>query len=156
MTGMKKKVILSIAAITVLAAAIFAVIAIKNAASNDDASSDKDLKTIVEPASFDMEYPERLCGYPADSLTSNSSTIEVPYGKGGFVRKTLGVNDNSGDNTAYSEINEQTVNGRTVTVKGDEGLIRIAVWTDNNFAYTIKLNEGVSIDEMTEYIKVTR
>lgn len=154
---MKKKVILSIAAITVLAAAIAAVIAVKNTAfSSDGASSDKSSEAIAAQAAFGMEYPERLCGYPADSMTSNSSTIEVPYGKGGFVRKTLGVNDNSGDKTAYSETSEQNVNGRTVTVKGEEGLIFLAVWTDNNFAYTIKPCEGVSLDEMTEYIKVTR
>ncbi len=155
---MKKKVILSIAALVVLAGAVLAVIIIKQRTTpKSGGPSYNSYAAAVEQASFRMEYPERLCGYLVTDFISNSSTIEVQYGHGGFVRKTLGVNDNSGDDgNAYSETNEQTVNEMTVTVKGDESLIRIATWIDNNFAYTIKLNDGVSLEEMTEYIKSTR
>lgn len=103
-----------------------------------------------------MEYPDRLCGFPVTGFRSNSGMIEARYGSGGFIRKTLGVADNSGDKTEYHEIAEQSVNGLTVTLKGDDGLVFLAVWNDNNFAYTVSAANGVTADEMTDYIEATR
>lgn len=154
---MKKKIIISVVAVAVLAAVIFAVIAVKyKSASNSGINSYDSMEEAVKKAAFNMEYSDRLCGYPATDYRSSSSTVEVQYGGGGYIRKTLGVTDNSGESENYSETNNQSINGHTVTCKGNDGLIYLAVWNDNNFAYTIKTNTGVSLDEMTEYIVATR
>lgn len=152
---MKRKIILSAVMIAVLAAGIFAIITIKNNSSNRTESFDT-MEDALKTASFNMDYPDRLGGYPATVFASDSSTVEVQYGNGGFIRKTLGVNDNSGGSTKYGEVNEENINGLTVTLKGDDGLIYLAAWNDNNFAYTVKVNKGISVDEMTEYIEATR
>ncbi len=154
---MKKKTIITIIVVAVLVAAFIAVIVIKNnTVSNGRTESFSSIEEAEKEAPFNMEYSDRLCGCPATDFKANSSTIEVHYGSAGFIRKTLGVADNSDSDTAYSESGEQTINGLTVTCKGNDGLVSLAVWNDNNFAYTISINEGVSIDEMTEYIEATR
>ena len=154
---MKKKIVITVILIFVFIAAFIAVIVIgKSTASNGNTQSYSSMEEAQKEAPFNMEYSDRLCGYPATDFEANSSTIEVHYADAGFIRKTLGVIDNSGNNTEYSESSEQSINGLSVTLKGNDGLVYLAVWNDNNFAYTISVNEGVFADEMTEYIEATR
>ena len=154
-----KKIIISIAvAIVILIAAVFAVITINNHSKQNDGGEQiyENIEDAAKNASFYLKYPDRLCGYPATVFRSNSSMIEVKYGDTNYIRKTLGVMDNSGNKTKYNENIEQRINGITVTFKGEDGLYYLAVWNDNNFAYTISVTTGVTIDEMTEYIEATR
>ena len=155
---MKNKIIIGVIAIVILTAAVFAAITISNEAGQNEngLQTYENMDEAAKNASFNMEYPDRLCGFPVTGFRSNSSMIEVQYGNDGFIRKTLGVADNSGDQTAYRESAEQSVNGVTVTLKGNDGLVFLSVWNDNNFAYTISAANGVNADEMTEYIEATR
>lgn len=157
MKDRKKAIIISIVAIAVLAAGVFAVFTIGKDKKSDAGTKTYDnMEEAVSQAAFNMEYPDRLCGYPATEFASNSSTIEIKYAAGGYIRKTLGVNNNSGENENYPETEEQVINGRSVTCSGEDGLLTLATWKDNNFAYTVKLNTGVTLDEITEYIESTR
>ena len=154
---MKKRIVITIIMVAVFVAAFIAVVIIKNnTPATGRIQSYSSMEDAQKEAPFNMDYSDRLCGYPATDFEANSSTIEVHYADAGFIRKTLGVIDNSGNNTEYSENSEQSINGMTVTFKGNDGLVYLAVWNDNNFAYTISVNEGVSVDEMTEYIEATR
>ena len=154
---MKKKIVITVILIFVFVAAFIAVIVIKNnTPATGRIQSYSSMEEAQKEAPFNMDYSDRLCGYPATDFEANSSTIEVHYADAGFIRKTLGVIDNSGNNTEYSESSEQSINGLSVTLKGNDGLVYLAVWNDNNFAYTISVNEGVSLNEMTEYIEATR
>ena len=154
---MKKKIIITIMMIAVFVAAFIAVVVIKNnTPATGKTQSYSSMEEAEKAAPFNMDYSDRLCGYPATDFEANSSTIEVHYADAGFIRKTLGVIDNSGNNTEYSESSEQSINGLTVNCKGNDGLVYLAVWNNNNFAYTISVNEGVSVDEMTEYIEATQ
>lgn len=154
---MKKKNVITIIMVAVFVAAFIAVVVIKNnTPATGKTQSYSSMEEAQKEAPFNMDYSDRLCGYPATDFEANSSTIEVHYADAGFIRKTLGVIDNSGNNTEYSESSEQSINGLSVTLKGNDGLVYLAVWNDNNFAYTISVNEGISIDEMTEYIEATR
>ena len=154
---MKKKIVITIIMVAVFVAALIAVIAIKNntpAAGRTQSYSS--MEEAQKAAPFNMDYSDRLCGYPATDFKANSSSIEVRYAEAGFIRKTLGVIDNSGSKEEYSEISEQNINGLAVTFKGNDGLIYLAIWNDNNFAYTISVNNGVPLDVMTEYIEATQ
>ena len=155
---MKNKIIIGVVAIVILIAAVFAVITISNKAGQNENGlhTYENMDEAAKNASFNMEYPDRLCGFPVTGFRSNSSMIEARYGNDGFIRKTLGVADNSGNKTEYSESTEQSVNGLTVTLKGNDGLVFLAVWNDNNFDYTISVANGVNADEMTEYIEATK
>jgi uncharacterized protein YxeA len=154
---MKKRIVITIIMVAVFVAAFIAVVVIKNnTPATGKTQSYSSMEEAEKAAPFNMDYSDRLCGYPATDFEANSSTIEVHYADAGFIRKTLGVIDNSGNNTEYSESSEQSINGLSVTLKGNDGLVYLAVWNDNNFAYTISVNEGISIDEMTEYIEATQ
>ena len=155
---MKNKIIFGFVAIVILIAAVFAALTINDKVrqSEDGVQTYEKMDDAVKSASFHMEYPDRLCGFPVTGFRSNSSMIEARYGDDGFIRKTLGVADNSGNKTEYHESTEQSVNGLTVTLKGNDGLVFLAVWNDNNFAYTVSVANGVNADEMTEYIEATR
>lgn len=155
---MKNKIIISMVAIVILIAAVFVVFTINNKFEQNEggAQTYENMDEAAKNASFHMEYPDRLCGFPVTGFRSNSSMIEVQYGNNGLIRKTLGVADNSGNKTEYKESVEQSVNGITVTLKGNDGLYYLAVWNDNNFAYTVSAATGVTVDEMTEYIEATR
>lgn len=154
---MKKKIVITIIMVAVFVAALIAVIVVKNnTPATGKTQSYSSMEEAEKAAPFNMDYSDRLCGYPATDFEANSSTIEVHYAEAGLIRKTLGVADNSGNNTEYSESSEQIINGLTVTCKGNDGLVYLAVWNNNNFAYTISVNEGVSVDEMTEYIEATQ
>ena len=155
---MKNKIIIGVVAIVILIAAVFAVITISNKAGQNEGGVQtyENMDEAAKNVSFHMEYPDRLCGFPVTGFRSNSSMIEVQYGNDGFIRKTLGVADNSGNKTEYHESAEQSVNGLTVTLKGNDGLVFLAVWNDNNFAYTISSASGVNAEEMTEYIEATK
>ena len=155
---MKNKIIIGVVAIVILIAAVFAVITISNNSKQNEGGVQtyENMDDAAKNASFHMEYPDRLCGFPVTGFRSNSSMIEVQYGNDGLIRKTLGVADNSGNKTEYTESVEQSVNGLTVTLKGNDGLVFLAVWNDNNFAYTISSASGVNAEEMTEYIEATK
>ena len=156
---MKNKVIISIVAALILIAALLSVISFNNKLKQNNGGGQQIYKSFEEAeknAAFDMKYPDRLGGFPVEGFVSNSSMIEVRYESGGFIRKTLGVTDNSGDTTEYTETTEHIVNGVSVTFKGDDGLVRLAVWNYNNFAYTVSVSRGVAAEEMTEYIEATR
>lgn len=167
---MKKKIIISVVAAVVCIAVFTTVIIInlrsKTAAPEADSSEAK--KSVSEllsegkaenndtAADFGFEYPDRLGGYQATDMQSNSSMIEITYSNAGFVRKTYAVSENSGDKTEYDESMDLVIDGSKVTFKGNDGMVNLAVWNENNYAYTISVNEGVSPEDMEEYVKTTR
>lgn len=158
---MKKKIAV-IVFVAILIASMCIVIAVrqKSVPKNSTSTSSYDTaEDAMAAASFNMEYPDRLCGYPVTGFEANSSTIEINYGTSGFIRKTLGVTDNSGNKDEFPETDSEEFNEMKITFKGKDSLIYQASWTYNNFAYTISLFDdagGIDKDEMTEYIQSTR
>lgn len=57
-------------------------------------------------------------------------------------RQSMGSNDNAGDYNIYSDEVELTAGGRTVTLKGDNGIYVLAVWTDEAYSYSLSLSPG--------------
>ena len=150
---MKKLIIITVCLIAILAGAIITMAILKkNTVDNNG-------ETEPEKASFPIEYTDRLAGYPATGTHSDSSTIEITFGDMGYIRKTYAVIDNSGEDHGFDETSERVIDGIAVTFFGENGKVRLAVWNNNNFAYTIRINsgfDGVSPEEMTEYVKATK
>ncbi|MBR4450358.1 MAG: hypothetical protein IKS39_00805 [Clostridia bacterium] len=155
-----KKTAICIIMAAVLVAAVAAVIVIKNkTVKNDRVREYSNIEQAVEAADFDMDYTDRLAGVPATGYSSNSSTIEITYGDAGFIRKTLGVTDNSDRRADLDEKTEQSINGYKVTLRGRDGKYYLATWEYNSFAYTISISdsqEGATLEEMTDYINSIR
>jgi hypothetical protein len=68
-------------------------------------------------------------------------------------RKSVGTEDNSGDYETYSLDKKVAVEGVDVTLKGEENKISLAVWTKDGYAYSMRVSEGITEQEMIAMIK---
>lgn len=71
------------------------------------------------------------------------------------IRKGTGTDDISGDYNTYAETRDVTVGKNTVTFKGSDGKVSLAVWTANGQAYSVAAvvgGAGISEDEMTQIL----
>ena len=66
-----------------------------------------------------------------------------------------GVEDISGDYNNYKTNNVVNINGSEVKLKGDDNLIKVAVWSVNNMSYSISVNDGMKQDDIINIIKST-
>lgn len=86
---------------------------------------------------------------PADSTISSLSVIpgeliQADCGNGLSIRKAAGSADISGDYTAYPETEAASVGETTVTLKGSDGKVKVAVWTSDGYTYAIRSETGMS------------
>ena len=82
----------------------------------------------------------------------NDEMLEVVYVNGedetGRVRKARGSEDISGDYNEYAETETVSVGGIDVLLKGDAELVKLAVWTNDGYAYSVSSEAGMTADEM--------
>lgn len=57
-------------------------------------------------------------------------------------RKGRGLSDISGDYNIYNSETEMRVNDYDVTLKGNDMVYSLAVWTDGKYSYSLSLSEG--------------
>ena len=72
-----------------------------------------------------------------------------------IFRMGQGVEDISGDYNNYKTNNIVDINGNKVKLKGDDKLIKVAVWSVNNMSYSISVNDGMKQDDIIKIIKST-
>ncbi|WP_238916899.1 stalk domain-containing protein [Clostridium sp. YIM B02555] len=70
-----------------------------------------------------------------------------------IFRMGQGIEDISGDYNNYETNNIVNVNGSNVKLKGDNDLIKVAVWSANNMSYSISITNGMKQDEIINLIK---
>ncbi|ABR34853.1 stalk domain-containing protein [Clostridium beijerinckii] len=72
-----------------------------------------------------------------------------------IFRMGQGTYDISGDYNDYKINNTVNINGINVKLKGDDNLIKVAVWSVNNMSYSISLNDGMKQEDIINIIKST-
>ena len=86
----------------------------------------------------------------------NDEMLEVIYVNGedetGRIRKARGSEDISGDYNEYAETETVSVGGLDVLLKGDAGLVKLAVWTNDGYTYSVSAEAGLTADEMTALV----
>ena len=125
-----------------------------------------DLSQAADIAGFDIAVPDKIDGYPEIMIEAiEKEMIQVYYYEGEFgedghkevlIRKAAGTDDISGDYNEYSENSTENINGLDVDLRGEGGLIKVASWTQDGFAYAIDSSEGLdrdAIDALIELIK---
>lgn len=70
-----------------------------------------------------------------------------------LFRKARGTDDISGDYNVYTDVKEITVNEAAVTLKGETGQYRLAVWQQDGFTYSLSWEPGGSEEVFTEMIQ---
>lgn len=61
-------------------------------------------------------------------------------------RKSEGEEDNSGDYNEYAEVQTLEADGFSVTVKGEDGIYRLAVWQKDGYSYSLSLEKGANAE----------
>lgn len=112
-------------------------------------------------AKFDLECPDRLPGWVEDIRirAMEETMIEVVYtGKGEELRlrKAVGSGDVSGEYTPFEEVNTVAVENRQVTMKGRDGKVMVANWTDGGYTYAIHTLTGMEQDDLSALIRTVK
>ena len=70
-------------------------------------------------------------------------------------RKSTGNDDNSGDYNTYKEEKQIDTGKVKATIKGEDGLFNLAVWTDSGYSYSIYIDKGVEEKTLLQMIEDT-
>lgn len=106
---------------------------------------------------FPMSAPETLEGCPQRVIqTMGDEMIQVIYQNGNSsvtVRKEEGSGDISGDYNQYAQSGTVEVNGSTVTMRGENNLVMVAIWENGGYTYAVTSGAGMSTAAMTALIR---
>ena len=114
------------------------------------------LEEAAAAAGFDMTAPDAVDGYSDRRIqVMNNEMIQLIYSDGDsrlLLRKAAGSEDISGDYNAYAETRTLAVGDASVTMKGGEGMVRLAIWTDKGYAYAVASDEPMPVEAMTALV----
>lgn len=114
---------------------------------------------------YDFTVPDSVEGYPDVTIAvlESEQLTEVQYSSGNArlcLRKAPGSDDISGDYNQYAESNAVDVDGRSVTLQGNDGQVQLATWLDGNYTYSIGIyredGTGLTAAEMTGLVKAAK
>ena len=127
-----------------------------------------DCTTLADAAAltgYDFTVPDSVDGYPDVTIAvlESEQLTEVQYSSGNArlcLRKAPGSDDISGDYNQYAESNAVDVDGRSVTLQGNDGQVQLATWLDRDYTYSIGIyredGTGLTADEMTGLVKAAK
>ena len=133
-----------------------------NAGSNstelpDPFAEDKTLAEAAKAAGFELTAP---VAEDAVIRVIPEELIEVIDYAGeeetGRIRKGVGSEDVSGDYSVYAQVSTVDVDGLTVTMKGDGGKERLAIWTCDGCTFSVSVTNGVTRNEMSALVKTVK
>ena len=112
----------------------------------------------VQAAGFDL--PDEISGCSEKSYRVLSAEgdvmFEIIYASGedetARIRKAPGADDVSGDYNEYAETETVDAGGVSVTMKGKNGLVKLAIWTNGNYSYALSVESGLSQNDMAALV----
>ena len=114
------------------------------------------LADATKAVGFDMTAPDAVDGYGEKLIqVMNNEMIQVIFLNGDsrlFLRKAAGNEDISGDYNTYAETQTVTIGDNSVTMKGNNGTISLAIWTNNGYTYAVTSDEAMSVEAMTALV----
>lgn len=115
------------------------------------------LEAAAAATGFELTAPDTLDSYPQRTVqTMGKEVIQIFYENDEhsvLVRKAAGDSDISGDYNVYSQNGTMDVDGLTISVRGNDGLIMVAVWSDGGYTYAVDSDAGMSTESMSELIQ---
>ena len=114
----------------------------------------------AQAAGFDFTVPDEISGCSEKSYRVLSAEgdvmFEIIYASGedetARIRKAPGANDASGNYNEYAETETVDVGGVRVTMKGENGLVKLAVWTNGDYSYVLSVESGLSQNDMAALV----
>lgn len=108
------------------------------------------LDALSEAVGFPVTEVSKLPFDPVSTTYTayDEGLAEITYtGSGGQTatyRQSLGSEDNSGDYNLYPDT--QALPEQNATLKGQDGLYTLALWSDDTYTYSLHLSSGLSAD----------
>lgn len=120
-----------------------------------EVSSAEELSTAV---GFEIEDMSQLPFEPVERIYTAywDELAEIIYtgsGQTATFRKSYAAEDISGDFNSYSAVKEISVDSLYVTLKGTAGAYTLAVWSDEDYSYSLRLSKGLTEAEWQSVIK---
>lgn len=114
----------------------------------------------AQAAGFDLAVPDEISGCSEKSYRVLSAEgdvmFEIIYASGedetARICKAPGADDVSGDYNEYAETETVDVGGVSVTMKGENGLVKLAVWTNGDYSYVLSVESGLSQSDMAALV----
>ena len=82
--------------------------------------------------------------------------FEIIYASGedetARIRKAPGADDVSGDYNEYAETETVDAGGVSVTMKGENGLVKLAVWTNGDYSYALSVENAIGQSDMAALV----
>ncbi|MBR5742864.1 MAG: hypothetical protein IKX85_03600 [Clostridia bacterium] len=111
------------------------------------------LENAEKDVGFKLAFPESL--KPDQFIVISGQILEIRF-DAGYIRKAEGSDDISGDWNEYAEITEKQIGGKDVTLKGFDGKIYLAIWTDGGYTYCVGMQDGAAEDAMASYVEAVK
>ena len=116
-------------------------------------SDEESLESAEKHVGFRLDIPADI---KADQyIVISGKILEVDF-EAGYIRKSAGSDDISGDYNEYAETAEKDIGGKTVTLKGNGGRIYLAIWTDGGYTYCVGMYDGVTEDRMASLAEAVK
>ena len=124
-----------------------------------DTGSNTEMEAAEQAAGFSMTLPAAVEDY-AETVyqvlpSEDGATLEVLCRNGDdrlVLRKAPGAGDISGDYTIYSQERTVTADGRSVTLKGEDGRFALAIWADGGYTSSVHTDAPLSAAELTALV----
>lgn len=72
-----------------------------------------------------------------------------------LICKAAGSDDITGDYNDYSETDTAEANGSTVTLRGEDGMVKAASWQKDGYTYAIDATEGLPAETVLKLVEET-
>lgn len=114
----------------------------------------------AQAAGFDFTVPDEISGCSEKSYRVLSAEgdvmFEIIYASGedetARIRKAPGADDVSGNYNEYAETETVDVGGVRVTMKGENSLVKLAIWTNGDYSYVLSVESGLSQSDMAALV----
>ena len=115
------------------------------------------LQDAASVAGFEVILPASIAGYAQDRIqVIDKNMIQVFYVDDAenviLIRKAVGSEDISGDYNTYTQEETTAVGNTDVLMKGNDGLIDLAVWTSGEYTYSVSVHNGITSASMADLI----
>lgn len=120
------------------------------------------LENAAKAAGFDITLPEKAADSDTVSFRAmEGEMLEIIYSANGDetarLRKSLGTDDISGDYNNYETTSTAaTANGTEVTLKGNDDLVYVATWLDEDYTYSLSIKNGAASEEVLNIVSSIR
>lgn len=116
------------------------------------------LAEAAKAAGFELAAPDSVEGYDGEKLIQvmNNSMLQIIFHNSDddrlFIRKEAGSEDISGDYNEYAQVKTVAIGDRSVTMKGNDDLVSVAVWTHGGYTYAVMSDTAMAADAMTKLV----